>query len=209
METIKNYDLSEFQTVAEALNNWRVKELIPRGHNLRQYKTLDQLSLYLTKRKTDKANKAAAELKNRIKNIDSAGVLFSAEISIEWKKSRMWGMNPTATAQIISQDANGNFIYENFSDSASGCGYDKESTVIAGCLNQSNAILKAFRIFIDQAKENPREFFGYGIGFYNQIYTVSGGVGAECYKRNFESIGYNFQRIASGKTFDVYKITKN
>ena len=50
----------------------------------------------------------------------------SITITIEWKKSRTWGMNPNANAQVEYKDG----TYDTGSASASGCGYDKESTVI-------------------------------------------------------------------------------
>lgn len=205
--TTKTFDLSNFATIKEALNHWSVSNLIPKSHNVQQYKTLDDLAAYLTKRKAIADAKKQAKKESRINAIKNAGKLIEATITINWKKSRTWGSNPTADAQIISQDSEGNKIYQNFtSGSISGCGYDKESTAVANVLNQSNAVLKVFFDKITpEAKE--RELFGYGINIYDGIATISGGVGVSCYYRNFESVGYKFERIATGKTFDVYKIS--
>lgn len=202
-----NFDLTSFATVSEALNNWRVKNLLPKSHNVSQYKTLEQLGEYLDKRQAIADAKKQAKKEQRINAIKNGGKLIEATISIEWKKSKMWGNNPTAEAQIISENADGTKNYLSYcSGSISGCGYDKESTAVANVLNQSNAVLKAFfdKVTPD-AKE--RELFGYGIGIYEGIATISGGVGVSCYYRNFESIGYKFEKTASGKTFDVYKIS--
>ena len=58
----------------------------------------------------------------------------SMTISIEWKKSRMWGANPSATAKIQHQDG----TYSSIGPfTCSGCGYDKESTVIAEVFNEA------------------------------------------------------------------------
>jgi len=201
------FDLSNFATIKEALQHWSVSNLIPKAHNVNQYKTLEELAAYLTKRKAIADAKEQAKKESRINAIKRAGKLIEGTITVEWKKSRTWGNNPTADAQIISQDLEGNNIYQNYtSGSINGCGYDKESTAIARALNQSNAILKVFFDKINpDAKE--REMFGYGISIYDGIATISGGVGVSCYYGNFESVGYKFEKIATGKTFDVYKIS--
>jgi hypothetical protein len=54
------------------------------------------------------------------------------EISIEWKKSRMWGNNPHLTAWVRFEDETS----EKFCCTASGCGYDKESQVISDVYNE-------------------------------------------------------------------------
>lgn len=202
-----SFDLSSFTDIKDALNHWSVNNLIPKSHNVSQYKTLQELGVYLTKRKAIADAKKQAKKEARIRAINNGGKLIEATISIEWKKSKMWGNNPTAEAQIICQDSEGNRTYQNYtSGSISGCGYDKESTAVANVLNQSNAVLKTFfdKITPD-AKE--RELFGYGVGIYEGIATLSGGVGTSCYYKNFESVGYKFEKTASGKTFDVYRIS--
>lgn len=52
-------------------------------------------------------------------------------INIEWVKSRTWGHNPHATAEVEFHD--GTFTRRD-GFRASGCGYDKESTVVADIL---------------------------------------------------------------------------
>ena len=54
-------------------------------------------------------------------------------IEIEWKKSSVWGMNPHATAYIKYKSGD----YATLKATCSGCGYDKESTVIAEIYNNS------------------------------------------------------------------------
>jgi hypothetical protein len=205
--TANTFDLSSFTDIKDALNHWSVTNLIPKSHNTKQYKTLEQLGEYLTKRKAISDAKKQEKQEARIRAINNGGKLIEAKVIIEWKKSKMWGNNPTAEAQIICEDSEGNRVYQNFtSGSVGGCGYDKESTAVANALNQSNAVLKAFfdKVTPD-AKE--REIFGYGVGIYEGIATLSGGVGTSCYYGNFKSIGYKFEKTASGKTFDVYRIS--
>ena len=205
--TATAFDLSNFTDLKDALNHWSVSNLIPKSHNVSQYKTLQELGVYLTKRKAIADAKKQAKKEARIRAINNGGKLIEATISIEWKKSKMWGSNPTAEAKIICEDSEGNRVYQNYtSGSISGCGYDKESTAVAMALNQSNAVLKAF---FDKVSPNSdrRELFGYGVGIYEGVATLSGGVGTSCYYKNFESVGYKFEKTASGKTFDVYRIS--
>lgn len=53
------------------------------------------------------------------------------KISVEWKKSRKYGLNPHAVAQLI--DENGT-ILKTVSSKTSGYGYDKLSQVVTECL---------------------------------------------------------------------------
>lgn len=209
------YDLSKFATVGEALNNWYVKDLLPKSHNTSKYTTLGQLSEYLTKRQTAKELKEKTKREQRISTIQNAGALVSVKISVEWKKSRMWGSNPAAECWVTFKDANGDINTKYFSSgSISGCGYDKLSTAIADVLNQSNEVIKAFytamqgKNYIEQSSGygNLSDIFGYGVSAFKGIPRIDGGVGVSCYNKVFDSIGYIFETVASGKTFDVFTI---
>ncbi len=124
----------------------------------------------------------------------------SMVISIEWKKSRMWGSNPTAEAKVIHKD--GSISYE--SATCSGCGYDKESTVIATLFN---SFLK-YKLYGELKPTGRERDNGLPYGIYlNQYRHYSGGIGTDCYYSISEAIGGKFERTASGKTFDVYTYT--
>ena len=56
-------------------------------------------------------------------------------ITIEWKKSRTWGANPHA--QIKGHYIDNSYFYDNNDFTCSGCGYDKESTVLSQIFNKS------------------------------------------------------------------------
>lgn len=127
-------------------------------------------------------------------------------IAIEWKKSRMWGFNPSAEAQIEHHDG----TYSHIGPfTCSGCGYDKESTVIAEAFN---AALKYKLYGRKKRKEAP-----YGVYYYAGKYqdkgsylcapNYNGGVGTSCYYDIAEFIGGKFEKISSGKTFDVFQYT--
>lgn len=139
---------------------------------------------------TDKQNRDFDEIKN-------APELLEIVISIEWKKSKTWGLNPYCTAKVYAENNN----YKEYTNSASGCGYDKESTVIAGVLNQSYSFLKILYKLITE----KNDLYGY---YKHKYPSLSGGVGTSCYYPILEKCGYKMTKIASGKSFDVYKIER-
>jgi hypothetical protein len=121
----------------------------------------------------------------------------SINFSIEWKKSRMWGANPHLTTNVIFKDG----TREQSQHTAGGCGYDKESTVIAD----------AFNLFLKYKlhEENENLSTPYGIYIKSDWKHFSGGIGTNCYYKIAEAINGKFEHIASGKTFDVFKYTDN
>jgi hypothetical protein len=120
----------------------------------------------------------------------------SLYLSIEWKKSRTWGANPHLEARAEHYDG----TQSHFTCTASGCGYDKESQVIADAFND---LLKYKLYQLDATKEQP---YGLRCGDYK---GYSGGIGVDCYYKISEAIGGTFKRVASGKTYDAYTFTDN
>jgi len=137
-------------------------------------------------------------------------------ITIEWKRSRMWGNNPHAEAKVEFWPIANQDTYDRRGGyTCSGCGYDKESTVIAEIFNQ---------YLIYKLYEKPREWkqningkvegFPYGVYIPDYLRPGSrpmynGGVGTNCYFDIAKFIGGEFKRIASGSTFDVYEYADN
>ena len=119
------------------------------------------------------------------------------QISIEWKKSRMWGTNPHLTAWVSFEDGTST----QFSCTASGCGYDKESQVISDLYNE---FLKYTLYNLETAENLP-----YGIRANGEYKGFSGGIGVSCYYDISTAIGGKFQKVATGKTYDAYKYSKN
>lgn len=183
-------------------------DLIPKGKDVSKF-TLPALRAYLITRKEKSIYKAIERKVNRIKTIFEAGELIEVKVSIEWKKSRMWGSNPKAEGWCVFKDKTGNTnSHYVTSGSIGGCGYDKQSTAVAEVLNQFNEVLKPlYQLKNNAIATNNRDLLGYGSG-YGILPSFEGGVGVSCYPRIFEKIGFEFRTVVSGKTYDVYEIRK-
>lgn len=120
-------------------------------------------------------------------------------VSITWHRSRTWGNCPTAEYRATFADG-----HSEYGDgvSASGCGYDKESTVIADifekfCLGMANR----------KYKRNKKQELPYGVAkTWNTLYFM-GGVGESCYRKITEWLGGKCEHTGCGKTYDEYVYT--
>jgi hypothetical protein len=161
------------------------------------------------------AKDQAAEL-NRIESEKNQPDVNTLTITIEWSKSRTWGSNPHASAEMTFKNGVGGpwgtgFFRTDKNYTCSGCGYDKESTVIAQIFNDFMKS-KLWEMPEDMLKggngSNDKGGAPYGIHLYSPDRPhFGGGIGTSCYYRIAEYIGGKFEHIASGKTFDVYKFT--
>jgi hypothetical protein len=163
-------------------------------------------------KKTDEEKRLAKEAKQKAKELAQieaekvAPIVKEMKIVVDWKPSRMWGMNPHCEAQVWFENGN----YENSPVfKASGCGYCKLSTVVADVFNHylKNALWKQ----LDNKDKKP-----YGVRFneankdYPATVSFEGGVGINCYTHGIaEFIGYKMETVHSGKTIDVFRLTKN
>ena len=150
----------------------------------------------------------------KAEEVAAAPTLTACRVSVEWKKSRVWGYNPSVTVDAWTVDADGAQECTATTGRASGCGYDKQSAAIAEAFNASPAILKALYNADEKRlkgresrKQSRRDFIGYGSGCSARPY-FEGGCGVSVFYKIFENCGYTFEQVASGKTFDAYKITK-
>lgn len=201
VESKDTFDISGLKT-------WQYNDLLPKGKDVSNF-SFTALKGYLIARKEKQVNKSIEREVNKIKTVFAAGELISVKISVEWKRSKMWGSNPNAECwYTYKKDGNMQSDYV-VSGSIGGCGYDKLSTAVADCLNQINEVLRPLYNKKERnAAVDNRELFGYGSG-YGIFPYIEGGVGTSCYPAIFEGIGYKFQSVASGKTFDVFEITKH
>jgi len=145
------------------------------------------------------------QIKNRLKKEEqkeqdekNQAPVKEITITIEWYKSRTWGFCPKAEARIIYKDGTHGYIngYK-----ASGCGYDKESTVIANICNDT------LKYLLWNVKSEDRKKAPYGLGFSDEYsHYFEGGVGTSCYFRIVEFLDGKMEHITSGNKFDVYKI---
>ena len=134
----------------------------------------------------------------KLTKIENSQDIEQIKISVEWKNSRMWGMNPYVELSAYSSN---NCYTAN--STASGCGYDKESQAIAEALNSIYGIRKLLIEKLDYINEKKP----YGINQYGIIPAFSGGVGTECFTSFFRDIGWTVTEM-HGKTYDSYVLTK-
>ena len=190
----------ETKTAADILASWYLKRYTTE-------KTLESIKNtapeekpaadILAKMKAKKSREAAKLTAARLEKLAAAEKAATPEyitVSVEWTRSRTWGANPHATVT-------GRHIATR--DSASGCGYDKESAAIAGAMNQNSEIM---RILYDHAETG--EPFPYSVHTFAGLPSFDGGCGVSCFRSVFEACGYEWRRIASGKVFSLYNITK-
>lgn len=197
-------DLRKEKDLQTILGKWYYRDLMPKGSK-KVFADVKELKAYLIGRYDKQRGARMDKQIQRIETIKNAKDFDKIVINVEYKRSRMWGYNPNAEARVSFAD--GMCEYFN-SGSIGGCGYDKQSTAVANCLNQVNGLLKALYIKRDkQMKKELRETFGYGSG-YGILPRIEGGVGVSCYNRIMENIGYTFQTLSSGKSFDVFVIEK-
>lgn len=207
-ETLKEFNrfvegLSDAGTTTETLlNSWHYKELMTAGARKKVWE-LQPLKEYLIEREKKQLDKRLNEKLQELIRIENSQELVSIDVSIEWKRSKTWGNNPSAEAKVNTKND-----FNRYYGSASGCGYDKESTAIAQAVNQSDSFKKMlYEIKENNINTDNRELFGYGAG-YGILPYLEGGVGVSCYPAIFKKIGFDFHGVAHGKTFDVYTANK-
>lgn len=128
-----------------------------------------------------------------------ANEVEAVSIDIDWKRSQMWGYNPTATATVFYKGGG----WSEHVGRASGCGYDKESAAVAAALDKCPAVLKALYETKEKAITNGWEYSGqlnrqsesnagciaYGAG-YGVLPYFEGGVGMNSLVNVFKACGF-------------------
>jgi hypothetical protein len=198
-------ELRQEQSINNILENWRFSSYLTKANKMKSWQSVGDLKNFILQKRIKQDAKFKCEQSRRLNPIFNAKEVKYISLSIDWKKSKMWGHNPQATAKVTYID---NTIEIFYSDRITGAGYDKESTAFANAINQVNGILnKMISIKNDNISKDNRDLFGYGTqGDF--MLTFAGGVGVSCYYRVLESIGYKLNHIANGQTFDVYTIEK-
>lgn len=164
-----------------------------------------------TKRALKEIEKDTAAKLARLDRVAAAPELTFISISVDWVRSRTWGNNPHAEARTNAG---------TFSGTASGCGYDKESTAIAEALNQCDSVLKVLYTLkenglraglSDKSKtaacgRSNGDICGYGAG-YGAIPYFEGGVGSSCFWSILKKCGFSTS-CHHGKHSDFYSVEK-
>lgn len=194
LELINNLDANDVSKL-----DWRLSDLLTAGQKKKQFSLVELKEVLKSRNKKAQEKRNLQELQRlEFSNLEDIETLT---INVEWKRSQMWGMNPTAEAYV-------NGIGHVSSGSIGGCGYDKQSTAVARVLNQvPQLIKKLYELKENNVDVKNHDLFGYGSG-YGVLPSFEGGVGVSCYYKIFESIGYEFKTISNGKTFDVYQISR-
>jgi len=151
-------------------------------------------------RKVRKMDREREERREDIARHKAQKPIKSIVIRIDWHRNYTWGNNPNASATVEYRDGSTGWA-EGFK--CSGCGYDKESTVIAQIFN----VYLKYKLYRKRPGEKP-----YGITLYKKserwgLPYYDGGIGTSCYYAISDYIGGKFEHIDSGKTYDVYKYT--
>ena len=134
-------------------------------------------------------------------------------ITIEWKRSQTWGMNPKPYTNLGFEGS-----------SIGGCGYCKHSTATAQALNSDLRILKLMyfkkEAELRQRKPTYKEqngheenserainhfLMGYGSG-YSALPRFEGGVGVNCHFKICEMLGLKMESVTDTKHVNVYRI---
>ena len=143
------------------------------------------------KAKRARNNKKAMSLYTaKLDAAEAANDASTIYISVEWKKSRVWGANPTATVTGSGSYSTGY---------ASGCGYDKESAAIAEALNDNPVIM---RILYEHADKGGA--FPYGVTTWAGVPSFDGGCGVSVFYNIFISCGIIYKKIITFYTLVVY-----
>jgi hypothetical protein len=148
-----------------------------------------------------KAIREAAKHQKRVEEVKAQPKLESLTITIEWRKSRMWGTNPHATGEARTTEG----MRLVGTATASGCGYCKGSTVIADLFNQFlRHKLYDSDILARLAIKKP-----YGIRLTKDtdkyLPRFDGGIGEDCYSDISKAIGGTWKRLANTESVDVYE----
>lgn len=178
----------------------------------------------LSRKKARQLSHAQAKENTRIDSLKNQKPVRSLVISIEWRKSRMWGTNPHASVAIYYHDG----LYTSQDGfTCGGCGYDKESTVIAEIFNQFLAyklfqhVKKTRQKWVNNDGKKPLNYpYGISIRKYKAGENLDGimypeidsryfsdAIGTDCYYAIARAIGGTFEHTASGKSFDVFTYT--
>lgn len=187
-------------TTEYALNHWYYSNQMTPAARKEAENAVQECNLPKTvkekmiKRFNRENEKARAKRLEEVATVEEYSLPNYVDITVEWVKNRTWGYNPTATITAGKRRS---------TDSASGCGYDKQSAAIAGAMNKNPEIM---RILYEHAEKG--EQFPYSVLMFAGVPHFDGGCGVSCFGPVFKACGYEWRCTGSGKMFDCYTLTK-
>lgn len=193
------------------------------ARRLEQYRTgeisREKAVQYATTRREKEINKRLNERLAKLDRVASSPDLTDVSISVEWRKSSVWGYNPFATVTIHTADG-----WKQYTGTASGCGYDKLTAAVGSALNQSLSVLKMLYTTKEDGLNNPPEFgrfngvtfddprtnaslIHYGAG-YGALPYFEGGVGISSFFGVFEKCGFRCISQNETRTTNYYHFSR-
>ena len=187
------YLTNEVNNLSELNLNWQLEELLSKGKKAKDFKDVESLKPYLLKRIEKIQAKKLQDKKAYFEAIENAPDFRSLKLTIEWKRSQTWGLNPTATLEVWNEQG----FERVYVAKVSGCGYCKESAVMSDVFNQSLSLKK---MLLNASNENKTAY-----GMRGEKFS-GGGVGVSSLQNAFSVCGFELKRVASGKSFNAYSI---
>lgn len=194
IESINNrftYLKNEINNLLELNLSWQLKELLPNGKKVKDFKDIEILKQYLLNRIEKLQEKELQNKVNYFEEIQNAPNFKSLKLSIEWKRSQTWGFNPIAKLEVWNELG----FEKVYTAKVSGCGYCKESAVMADVLNQSLSLKK---LLLNASNENKTAY-----GMRGERFS-GGGVAVSSLQNVFLVCGLELKKVASGRSFDAY-----
>ncbi len=142
-------------------------------------------------RATLQERKALVAAEAKMDNASDAEYPEKITITVEWKRSRSWGLNPTATVSAGSCITTG---------SATGCGYDKESAAVASAMNKNYSILK---VWYEHAERGGQFEYSVSGADRSMLPHMDGGCGMSAVTNVFKKLGFRCEE-EHGNVFDMY-----
>lgn len=195
-----NADMEQNMSTGYALDHWyyhdrMTKKALEDAQKLDRESILpDAIKASMIKRFNRENEKQRAAKLEKIALIEHYSAPRNVNISVEWKKNRVWGYNPTAEIRAEKRVTQG---------TASGCGYDKESAAIATAMNNNPEIM---RILYEHAESG--ETFPYSVNMFAGVPYFDGGCGVSCFQNVFEACDYKWRCVGSGRLYNCYTIEK-
>lgn len=150
----------------------------------------------------------------RIERASKAEVVESIHVSVDWKRNRTWGSNPSAEVWVHTESD----VAHAESGSIGGCGYDKESTAVSKALLRIGGAVgaaldrlvfeggpKAWEEYVFYKTPVPHfSFGGKGMSTFTRLFPRVGSRKEWCKDHAFPK--YVIDEDTSGSTHNSYHV---